>query len=185
MHRRLKDALRARSAAADWYHRLPWVMLGIRTAWREDAEFSPAENVFGSQPVLPGQYLTAPGSPSFLADFQGLLAGRVPLKTVHNLLQSSPASLPEELLLSRFVLVRQDSVQPPLLPLYSSPYLVLERSLHFFKLQIGEKTDTVSSHRLKACHIPDDTAVAVTPRRGRPPLAAPDPLTSDLPPRRR
>jgi transposase InsO family protein len=63
LHRRLKDALRARSAAADWYHHLPWVMLGIRTAWREDGVFSPAENVFGSQPVLPGQFLSAPESP--------------------------------------------------------------------------------------------------------------------------
>jgi hypothetical protein len=78
-------------------------------------------------------------------------------------------------LLSRFVLVRQDSVQPPLSPLYSGPYLVLERSLHSFKLQVGGKTDTVSCHRLKACHTPDDTAVAVPPRRGRPPLAAPVP----------
>ncbi len=32
LHRRLKDALRARSATADWYSHLPWVMLGIRTA---------------------------------------------------------------------------------------------------------------------------------------------------------
>jgi transposase InsO family protein len=74
LHRRLKDALRARSAAADWHSHLPWVMMGIRTAWREDSPFSPAENVFGSQLVLPGQFLSAPESPSpsFLADFQGL-----------------------------------------------------------------------------------------------------------------
>ncbi len=39
LHRRLKDALRARSAAADWYSHLPWVMMGIRTAWREDSPF--------------------------------------------------------------------------------------------------------------------------------------------------
>jgi transposase InsO family protein len=35
-HRRLKDALRARLAGADWVTRLPWVMLGIRAAPRED-----------------------------------------------------------------------------------------------------------------------------------------------------
>jgi hypothetical protein len=52
-HRRLKDALRARSAAADWADHLPWVMLGIRAAFREDSDFTPAEAVFGSQLVLP------------------------------------------------------------------------------------------------------------------------------------
>jgi transposase InsO family protein len=33
-HRRLKDALRAQSAAADWADHLPWVMLGIRAVFR-------------------------------------------------------------------------------------------------------------------------------------------------------
>jgi hypothetical protein len=186
LHRHLKDALRARSAAADWYSHLPWVMLDIRTAWREDSEFSLAENMFGSQPVLPGQFLSAPKSlsPSFLSDFQGLLAGRAPLPTLHNTLPSAPVSLPEDILLSRFILVRQDAVQPPLSPLYTGPFLVLERSLHFFKLQVGDKVDTVSCHRLKACHTPDDTTVAVPPKRCRP-LAAPQPVAEDVAPRHR
>jgi len=186
LHRRVKDALRARSAAADWHSHLPWVMMGIRTAWREDSPFSPAENVFGSQLVLPGQFLSAPESPSpsFLADFQGLLAGRAPLPTIHNTLPSAPDSLPEDLLLSRFVLVRQDAVQPPLSPLYTGPFLVLERSLHVFKLQMGDRVDTVSTHRLKACHTPDNTPAAVPPKRGRPP-APPQPVAEDTAPRRR
>ncbi|MFN9898750.1 MAG: hypothetical protein ACK55Z_08160, partial [bacterium] len=106
-HCRLKDALRARAAGADWFVHLPWVLLGFRISRGEDSELSPAESVFGSQLVLPGQFLSAPESPS-------------------------PISLPEDLLLSRFVLVRRDAVQPPLSPLYDGPFLVLERSLHFF-----------------------------------------------------
>jgi hypothetical protein len=62
-HRRLKDALRARTAGADWFSHLPWVLLGVRLAWREDSEFSPAEVVFGSQLVLPGQFLSTPEPP--------------------------------------------------------------------------------------------------------------------------
>jgi len=168
-HRRLKDALRARAAGPDWHAHLPWVLLGIRSAWREDAQYTPAEAVFGSQPVLPGQFLAAPEppSPDFLRDFQGVLAARVPLQTQHHEMPG-PQQLPEELLLSRFVLVRHDAVQPPLAALYDGPYLVLERSLHFFKLQVGSRTDTVSTHRLKACHAPPDVAVAMPPKRGRP-----------------
>jgi hypothetical protein len=44
-HRRMKDALRARAAGVDWFSHLPWVLLGIRTAWREGTEFSPSEAV--------------------------------------------------------------------------------------------------------------------------------------------
>jgi hypothetical protein len=175
-HRRLKDALRARAAGADWFSHLPLVMLGIRSAWREDAEFSPAEAVFGSQLVLPGQFLSSPEppSPSFLSDFQGVLAARAPLKTAHHT-TPLPAELPEELLLSRFVLVRHDGVQPPLSPLYDGPFLVLERSLHFFKVRVGSRIETISTHRLKHCHTPQDVQAAEPPRRGRPPNAAEPP----------
>jgi hypothetical protein len=169
-HRRLKDALRARAAGSDWFVHLPWVMLGIRSAWREDSQFSPSEGVFGSQLVLPGQFLSTPEppSPTFLQDFQGVLAGRSPLPTAHHS-TPTPSTLPEDLLLSRFVLVRHDAVQPPLSPLYDGPFLVLQRSLHFFKLQVGSRIETVSTHRLKPCHTPEDTQAAEPPRRGRPP----------------
>ncbi len=59
-HRRLKDALRARANAADWHDHLPWVLLGIRAAYREDSEFSPAEAVYGSQLILPDSSSTPP-----------------------------------------------------------------------------------------------------------------------------
>jgi hypothetical protein len=173
-HRRLKDALRARAAGVDWYQHLPWVMLGIRSAWREGAEFTPAEAVYGAQPVLPGQFLAAPESPSpsFLADLQGVLTGRQPLPASHHSLPA-PTVLPAELLASRFVFVRRDGVQPPLAPRYDGPYLVLKRSLHTFRLQIGDREDVVSVLRLKPCHSPPDVAVALPPRRGRPPSAVP------------
>jgi hypothetical protein len=172
-HRRLKDALRARAAGADWYHHVPWVLLGMRTASGEDADFSPAEAVFGSQLILPGQFLSTPEppSPDFLREFQGVLAGRSPRQTAHHT-TPSPVSLPEDLLLSRFVLVRHDAAQPPLSPLYNGPFLVLERSLHFFKLQVGSRVETVSTHRLKPCHTPEHAQAAEPPRRGRPPAAA-------------
>jgi len=179
-HRRLKDALRARTAGADWHAQLPWVMLGVRTAWREDSRFTPAEAVFGSQPVLPGQFLSSPepAAEDFVQQFQGLLAGRAPLRPAHHS-SVKPQELPEELLRSRFVLVRHDAVQPPLAAMYDGPYLVLERSRNFFKIQLGERVDTVSTHRLKACHPPPGMEAALPPRRGRPPAPPPGlPATS-------
>jgi len=132
-HRRLKDALRARCASSDWHTHLPWVMLGIRAAWRLDGSYSPAEAIYGAQPVLPGQYLAQPEPPAapFLSDLQDVLTSRQPRATSHHC-QPGPPQLPDDLLRSRFVLVRRDAVQPPLQPLYDGPYLVLERSLRFF-----------------------------------------------------
>ena len=45
LHRRLKDALRARAAAATWSEELPFVLLGLRAQPREDTGLSPAEAV--------------------------------------------------------------------------------------------------------------------------------------------
>ncbi len=173
-HRRLKDTLRSRAAAADWHDHLPWVMLGIRASFREDSEFSPAEAVFGLQLILPGQFINTAESPlpSFLSDLQTTMTGRPPPLTRHNL-APAPSTLPEELLQARFILVRRDGAQPPLSPIYDSPYRVLERSTHFFLLEMGDRTDKVSTLRLKAARTPADTEPAKPPHRGRPVAQAP------------
>ena len=139
------------------------MLLGIQTAFREDSEFSPAEAVYGSQLVLPGQFINtaeAP-SPSFLRELQTTMSGRPPPPARHNA-APAPSTLPEELLLARFVLVRRDGAQPPLSPIYDGPYRVLERSTHFFLLEMGDRTDKVSTLRLKAARTPADKACKAT-----------------------
>jgi hypothetical protein len=56
-HRPLKDALRA---VANWVDHLPRVFLGLRAAAREDDGSIPAQAVFGSPLILPGQILDSP-----------------------------------------------------------------------------------------------------------------------------
>jgi hypothetical protein len=75
----------------------------LQTAFREDSEFSPAEAVFGSQP---GQFINTAESPSpsFLSDLQTTMTGRPPPPARHNAAPTL-STLPEELLLARFVLV--------------------------------------------------------------------------------
>jgi hypothetical protein len=61
-------------------------------------------------------------------------------------------------------------------PLYDSPYAVLQRSLRFFRLQMGGKEDKVSTSHLKPCS--SNTPTASPPTRGRPrlhPIADPPP----------
>ena len=85
-HRCLKDALRARSAAANWVDHLPWVLLGLRAAAREDNGSTPAQAVFGSPLILPGRFLDSPELPSktFLEQFYKILSAAKHSATRHN-----------------------------------------------------------------------------------------------------
>jgi hypothetical protein len=173
-HRRLKDALRPRCAAANWVDHLPWVLLGLRAAAREDDGSTPAQKVFSSPLILPGQFLDSPEIPPkiFLEQFSKTLSAAEHSATRHNTAATRhpPPQLPDDLAHAPTVFVRRDSHVPPLQPLYDGPYTVIRCSLHHFTLRIGDKEDKVSTLRLKPCT--DPTAPPALPRVwGRPPAA--------------
>jgi hypothetical protein len=56
-HRHLKSALRARLTGPNWMQELPWVLLGIRTAPKEDLGCSSAEIVYGAPLTVPGDFV--------------------------------------------------------------------------------------------------------------------------------
>ncbi len=51
------DRGRPVAATADCHDHLLWVMLGIRAAFQEDRDFSPAEAIFGTHLTLPDQFV--------------------------------------------------------------------------------------------------------------------------------
>ena len=57
LHRQLKDSLKARTASLHWMKHLPFTLLGLRTAWREEPGCSPAELVFESTLRIPGEFI--------------------------------------------------------------------------------------------------------------------------------
>jgi hypothetical protein len=158
-------------AGHDWAEQLPWVMLGIRTASPDPDTASPAEAVMGCQPVLPGEFLNADDTPTnvFLDKIKEASL-TTPRATLHNR-TDQPLELPPDLANAELVLIRKDGVSTPLSYRYDGPYKVLRRSLRVFEVQVGNKVEKISTLRLKACHAPHDTPVALPPRRGRPPSA--------------
>ena len=71
-HRQLKDSMRARLAASDWPSHLPWVILGLRAAPKEDHKVSAAELLYRVPLALPGKLLDTaePPGASFLQNLR-------------------------------------------------------------------------------------------------------------------
>ena len=113
MHRDLKTAIRARLHDNSWLDSLPLELLGLRSAWREGPEATPAELLYGSSLRLPGQFvpgseLSSPSQPmsSIVTSFQAKMKAQRPAPSAHH---SSPVPhLPSSLKAATSVLVRHD-----------------------------------------------------------------------------
>ena len=104
-----------------------------------------------------------------MADFLRRLRNQPPPPPTRPLSYAAVASTPPASLMSaRYVYVRRGGLIPPLSPLYVGPYAVLAAGGKFFKLAVGDKTETVSIDRLKP-HLGLSPLVPATPAaRGRP-----------------
>ena len=166
-HRQLKDSMRARLAARDWPAHLPWVLLGLRAAPKEDHNISAAELLYGVPLALPGELLetSEPPAASFLENLRRCPTS-IPTWPITGP-QPSPDP-PRGLASASFVFVRRGAPGPPLSPINDSPYQVLAAGPKFFTLQVGGRKDTVSVNRLKPC-LGTEVTPASPPLRGRPP----------------
>ena len=63
LHLQMKDALRARGGTAAWADHLPWVMLGIWAAPKEESGTLEGEAALGHLLVVPGQLLSTTAPP--------------------------------------------------------------------------------------------------------------------------
>ena len=173
LHRQLKASLTARLKDAACIRQLPWVLLGVRAAVKEDLSCSPAEMLYGHQLRLPGQapQENPPPEPSaFARELRGAMEHLQPTPTAHHRSTRPPEPyVPTELGRCPLVWVRRDGHHAPLTPHYDGPYEVLERGPKTFRLRLGDREDTVAIDRLKPASVPEGTRPAEPPRRGRPP----------------
>ena len=164
-HRQLKQSLRARASGATWLSHLPWVLLGLRAAPKEESNVSSAEAVYGMTLMLPHQAQTERAV--------GTRSGPetpppgIPLRAA-TLSDKQENSILKE---ATHVYVRRGPPGGPLEPSYAGPYKVLWRTRKVFKLLIGTAVVKVSADRLKP-HRGRTPTPARPPRRGRPPGGA-------------
>lgn len=174
-HRSLKSALKAKLDGPGWIDVLPWVLLGLRTAPKEDLCSSSAELVFGQPLTVPGDFVAdCPTSTSFSAtdhldSFRAQLAKFRPIPTSKHRNQSP--HVPPNLQASKYVFVRHDAHRGPLQRPYDGPFEVIAPGDKSFLLNIGGRKELVSIDRLKPAHIDLSQPVCLgqPPLRGRPP----------------
>ena len=180
----MKAALKARLQGPNWADELPWVLLGLRTAPKEDLGFSTAELVYGTPLTVPGEFIDLSSkfrpvcTPNDL--FYTKLKNLSPFATAHHKL-SSPSAVPQSLRDAKFVFIRHDGHRGPFQRPYNGPFRVITSGDKTFCIMVGGREEIISVDRLKPAHVDltGPVTVAQPPRHGRPPLQPPEPAPQE------
>lgn len=137
-HRTLKASLMCQQTAS-WADSLPTVLLGLRTAHKEDIDASPAEMLYGQTLRLPGEFFDEieihqkpNNEEDFISNFRLNMRQIKPTSTAHH------------------------TKEKPFIhkSLANSTHVFIERNNKFYKVEINGRTDTVSIDRLKPAFLP-------------------------------
>ncbi len=174
-HRHLKDALKARLCTNHkWIDELPWVMLGIRTAPKDELGTSSAELVYGSPLIVPADFITVLQGETTAMRLQQLrnkLGTLAPVPTSSH--RKHQDYVPNRLNNATYVFIRKGNVKGSLQVPYSGPFKVMEHGEKVFKVDIGGQLETISINRLKPAYVDPTVPVPIAQplKRGRPPLS--------------
>lgn len=154
MHRQLKIAIRCHQTAT-WTKILPTVLLGLRSAWKEDLMSTSAELVYGQTLRLPSEFLCQSRDTTSEAEFVKLLrdhmASMRPTNPKHHGKRST--FVYKDLDTCTHVFVRRDSQKQILQPAYDGPYQVIKRGDKVIKLEINRRHVNISIDRVKPAYV--------------------------------
>ena len=158
-HRTIKAAIKCHEED-NWCDLLPTVLLGLRTAVKEDLQCSPAQLTYGTQLRIPGEFFftgddVSADPASFVNRLQTHMRQLRPTPTSHH--DSRRTFVHPELSTCSHVFLRDDAVKRPLQQPYSGPHQVLERNSKTFKIVVNAKPVTVNIDRLKPAFLPQET----------------------------
>ncbi|XP_039313509.1 uncharacterized protein LOC120359577 [Solenopsis invicta] len=129
--------------------------MGIRAAWKEDLQATPAEMVYGEPIRLPGQFLNEADSETdtsegFVKDLKKAMKSLQPRVRRHG---QKATFVFKDLATTQQVFLRHDAPTKTLQPPYDGPYKVLNRGEKTFKILINGRAINVSIDRLKPAYI--------------------------------
>ena len=139
---------RIEAAESNWVDQLPWIMLGLRVAVKDDLGASAAEMVYGETLAVLGDVIQTDGPQEptnlHLQQLRRRVADLRPIPTSAHIMKSGNVHVPSDLLSAEYVFIRQDKVKRPLQQPYKGPFRVLAKADKYFKVLIGDREDTVS-----------------------------------------
>lgn len=155
-HRQLKAAIVCH-ANSSWSETLPLVLLGVRSAFKEDLQASTAELVYGEPLRLPGDFFVTRQN----HENTDITEFTTRLRRFADNIRPTPASrhgsnkifIFKDLTTSNQVFVRDDALRGALQPAYTGPYQVIERGDKYFKIMLRGRPNTVSIDRLKPAYL--------------------------------
>lgn len=157
LHRTLKASLMCYQNSA-WLDALPLVLLGLRTAIREEWNHTPAELVYGQSLRLPGELFTKSqqdiSQPEFIRKLQNAFSEIRPVASKWH--SSRAIYVPKDLYTCTHVFIRIDAVRKSLQPPYEGPFRVLGRRPKVYLVERQGSRKWISLDRLKPAFLPVD-----------------------------
>ena len=149
------------------------MLLGIRTAPKEELGYSSAEMVYGTPLTVPGDFLpslvgTHDDTTLCLCQLRDQVRSLIAISTsCHGTVRSS---VPQNLQQAKFVFICCDAHRKPLQRPYEGPFKVIQPGLKTFQVDVRGRSETISVDRLKPAEIDLEhpAQVAVTRRCGQP-----------------
>lgn len=155
-HRQLKAAIMCH-ADSNWVESLPFVLLGIRSSFKEDLQASSAELVYGEPLRLPGEFFghkvdnCTTDFTDFSARIRSFANNLQPVPTSHH--STKKVFIYKDLSSCSHVFLREDALRGALQPAYTGPHEVIGRHAKIFKILVKSKVVSVSIDRLKPAYI--------------------------------
>jgi len=146
LHRTLKAALRAHQG--NWIEKLPFVLLGLRTAPDEDGN-SPFTRLTGEQPLVPHVLIQSGTDADVLEKLKRIEFPYKPTKT-----REVKEYFPKELRTCDYIWLRLDRVKRPMEAPYQGPFKVMKRTKDNFTIEVKGKAMTVAIERVKPAIFP-------------------------------
>ena len=157
LHRQLKTAIKCHDTS-NWVDILPIVLLGIRTAIKEDLNATAAEMIYGTGIRLPAEFFL-PTNQRANSEYASRLKEQMGNVRPHPVTRHGEKKIFvfRELESSPYVFLRHDAIGGPLQPPYDGPFKIIQRGEKNYTLKINNRDVTVSIDRLKpAFIIPED-----------------------------
>ena len=158
LHRTLKAALMSRCNSSQWYHQLPWILLGLRTAPHEGLKASPAEALYGQTLTLPAEFFKNPDAPRDPTDVMN--AAKKFLPSCHTHKGARKTFSPKGLEDCTHIFLRRETHRRPLTRPYYGPFRILQRKTKTVQILLEGMPQWVSIDRAKPAFLqPQDTSL--------------------------